>query len=464
MSSGRLPSIVRTTSFRLASAYSLIFAASLGLLGTLVYWTTQAALDRHIATRIDSEMAFLVAKYRMEGLAELVEEVHERMESFVGGSHFEYLVVNGNGERLAGNLPAMPDKAGWSDVKYQADARNPNGIRVRVRVDDLDAGVRFAVGDDLSIIREINTSIAGAFGWLLLAFVPVSLVGGLILSRRFLRQVDAITRTAEAIIGGDLTQRIPPRGTNDDLDRLSNTLNRMLDRIATLIESLRQVSNDIAHELRTPLTRLRNKLVAAQSPIKSNQDQHHDAIESMIAETDGILDTFSALLRIAQIEAGTRRAGFETVDLSDTFENVTHAFEAAAEAEGKTIVSNVQPGHRIRGDRELLTQMLANLLDNAIQHTPSGSRIEMTLIRDTRGLIGSVADDGPGVPAEDRERIFERFYRIERSRATPGSGLGLAVVAAIAELHEIKVNACDRSPGLEILLQFDQHQLRSGSN
>lgn len=300
------------------------------------------------------------------------------------------------------------------------------------------------------------------FGWLLLAFFPLSVAGGLILSRKFLRQVDTITQTAEAIIGGDLAQRIPARGTNDDLDRLSDTLNRMLDRIAALIESLRQVSNDIAHDLRTPLTRLRNKLVTAQTLIPTGQDQQNP-IESMIAETDDILDTFSALLRIAQIEAGTRRAGFETVDLSDIFENVAHAFDAAAEAEGKTIVSSVEPGHHYRGDHELLTQMLANLVDNAIQHTPSGSRIEIALNRDTRGLTGSVADNGPGVPAEERELIFRRFYRVERSRATPGSGLGLAVVAAIAELHEIEISANDGAPGLKILMRFGPHQARSES-
>ena len=155
MSSVRLPSILpgilRTTSFRLASVYTLIFAVSLGILGAIVYWTTQAALDRHIATRIDSEMAFLIAKYRAEGLDELVEEVHERMESFVSGGHLEYLVVNAAGERLAGNLPGMPAKPGWNEMTYPADARNPNGIVVRVRVDDLDAGIRFAVGDDLSL-------------------------------------------------------------------------------------------------------------------------------------------------------------------------------------------------------------------------------------------------------------------------------------------------------------------------
>jgi signal transduction histidine kinase len=347
----------------------------------------------------------------------------------------------------------MPDRLGWSDVTYPADARNPEGIRVRVRVNDLGDGIRFAVGDDLLLIRDINRAIIGAFGWLLLVFFPLSLAGGLFLSRGFLRRVDAIRQTAEAIIAGDLAQRIPARGTDDDLDRLSNTLNRMLDRIAALIESLSQVSNDIAHDLRTPLTRLRNKLVAAQSLVSMSPAQKA-SFESMIAETDEILDTFSALLRIAQIEAGTRRAGFQSVDLSETVANVAHAFSAAAEAEGKLLISDIQPGLTIHGDRELLTQMLANLVENAVRHTPIGSRIEIMFARKATGVVGSVADSGPGVPADERKRIFRRMYRLERSRTTPGSGLGLAVVAAIANLHGIELVVGDHSPGLIITMRF----------
>lgn len=455
----RLPRIVRTTSFRLASLYAFVFAVSVVILGMFVYWTIESALERHIATRIDAEMAFLEGKFRSEGLAELVEEVHERIESFVSGGHLEYLVVNAAGERLAGNLPQMPDKDGWSDVAYSGDARNPDGIRVRVRVITLDNGIRFAVGDDLELIRQINKAIFGTFGWLLLALVPLSLAGGLLLSRGFLRRVDTVTRTAEAIIGGDLGRRIPLRGTDDDFDRLSGTLNRMLDRIADLVESLRQVSNDIAHDLRTPLTRLRHRLEAAQALTPSSAD-HKATIEAAIAESDEILDTFSALLRIAQIEAGTRTAGFHEVDLSGVFETVADAFGAAAEAEGKTLIANIQPELRILGDRELLTQMLANLIENAIRHTPKGSRIEMTLARTAAGLIGSVSDDGPGVPADEHERIFRRFYRLERSRTTPGSGLGLALVAAVADLHHIVLSAGDNAPGLKIVMQFDIRRQR----
>jgi signal transduction histidine kinase len=274
----------------------------------------------------------------------------------------------------------------------------------------------------------------------------------LLLSLGFLRRVDSITRTAAAIIEGDLSQRIPIRGTNDDLDRLSTTLNQMLNRITELMESLRQVSNDIAHDLRTPLARLRHKLEEAQA--LSSGPEQISMLEASIAVTDEVLDTFAALLRIAQVEAGTRRAGFQTVDLSEVFENVAHAFDAAAEAEGNTLICNVQAGLVIQGDKELLTQMLANLLENAIRHTPAKSRIEIKLARDASGLVGSVEDDGPGVPAEEHEHIFRRFYRLERSRTTPGNGLGLAIVAAIANVHNIRLTIVDRAPGLSITMRF----------
>ena len=302
-------------------------------------------------------------------------------------------------------------------------------------------------------VSRTHKAARAALTWLLPAFLLLSMGGGLLLSRGFLRRIDGITRTAAAIIGGDLSQRVPLRGTNDDLDRLSGTLNQMLNRITKILDSLRQVSNDIAHDLRTPLTRLRHKLEEAQA-LPAGPEQI-SAIESSIAVTDEILDTFTALLRIAQVEAGTQRAGFQTVDLSEIFENVAHAFDAAADAEGKTLVSKVQAGLVIKGDKELLTQMLANLLENAIRHTRAKSRIEIKLARDASGLLGSIEDDGPGVPAEEHENIFRRFYRLERSRTTSGSGLGLAIVAAIANLHNIRLTMADRSPGLSVTMRFD---------
>jgi signal transduction histidine kinase len=283
------------------------------------------------------------------------------------------------------------------------------------------------------------------------------LSGGLLLSRGFLSRVDAITQTAEEIIAGKLSCRVPIRGTNDHFDRLSSTLNRMLDRINTLVESLSHISAEIAHALRTPLGHLRQKLEAVRSDAVRN-NQKEKLIDAAIAESETILDTFSALLRIAQIEAATRRRGFGRVDVSLLFYTIADAYSAAAEEEGKQLVTSIEP--RLLGwcDRDLLTEMLANLVDNAIRHTPNGTRIELSLKKSGSKLIACLADSGPGIPPEDRANVFRRFYRLERSRTTPGSGLGLALVAAVAELHAIELRLEDNEPGLRISLALEAHQ------
>jgi len=451
MSSVRLPRLLRTVSFKLAGIYILVFGLSIAILGMIMYSTIESTVEGYLVTRIETEAARLAGQFRSAGLKELLEDVNE-CDSPLGDGNLDYLVVAANGQRLGGNLPFIPDGTGWRDVVY-AGGQSQRHIPTRVKITQLDGGIRLAVGDDLELIRSINTTILSALGWLLFVICLLGTAGGFFLSRRFLAQVDAIRGTAEAIIDGDLRRRIPLRDTNDDLDRLSATVNRMLDRIADLMENLRQISSDIAHDLRTPLTRLRNKLEMLRVSELPNP-KHRTAIEAAIADTENILETFSSLLRIAQVEAGIRRSGFDEIDLSGLFENVYDAFSAAAEADGRELIANIQPGLKFLGDHGLITQMLANLIDNAIRHTPPGTRIEIVLTQSASGLVGSVTDNGPGVPAVESERIFWRFYRLERSRTTPGSGLGLALVAAIADLHGIDLSVRDNAPGLSVIVKF----------
>jgi signal transduction histidine kinase len=255
----------------------------------------------------------------------------------------------------------------------------------------------------------------------------------------------------QRLVRVDLTRRVPVRGNGDDLDRLSQTINRMLDRMAELMESLREVSANIAHDLKTPLARLRQRLEAAQT---QSPDDCEAVLEASTAHVDEILATFSALLRIAQIEAGTRRAGFAVVDLSDVFATVAEAFAPAAEDAGQILMASITPDLRITGDRELLTQMLANVVENAIRHTPTGTRIELTLGHYNGTILGAINDNGPGVPAEERERIFHRFHRLESSRGVAGSGLGLSLVKAVADIHGVAITAGDALPGLRVTMRF----------
>jgi signal transduction histidine kinase len=278
--------------------------------------------------------------------------------------------------------------------------------------------------------------------------------GGLLLSHSFLKRVDTIRTTAQAIVSGNLGSRIPLGGTNDNFDLLAAILNDMLDRIEALMESMIQVSNDIAHALRTPLTRLQQKLEAAQSEVKDNPS-YETAIDAVRLEAKNLLEIFSALLRIAQIEGGSRQSGFGEIDLTELFVRVTDAFSDLAEDQGKTLVAEIEPSLRTWGDRELLAEMVANLVDNAIRHTPIGARVEISLVRDHSHIVASVSDNGFGVPKEDRDRIFQRFFRLERSAKIQGTGLGLSLVAAVAGLHRIQVSVEDRAPGLSIKMRFD---------
>jgi signal transduction histidine kinase len=446
----RLSSAFRTATFRLVALYVAIFAVSVAVLGIILFWVVGIALEHQLNRDVEREMARLHASFRSAGLDGVMRTMRER-DKWRQAKRLTYLVLDAGNNRVAGTMSAVPAGPGWSDLKFE----EPSGevAHLRVLAARLDGGGLLAVGKSTEPLDDIGTAILESFAAAFGAVLVVGIIGGLALSMLFLSRVETITRTAESIIAGDLSQRIPTRGTNDDFDRLALTLNRMLDRIADLIDSLKQVSSDVAHDLRTPLARLRQELEAAQRH-SGSPEQHEAALESAIANVDEILATFSALLRIAQIGAGTRRAGFRELDLSSIFTTAVEAFGPAAEDAGKTMCEQIAPNIRINGDRELLIQLLANLVENAIRHTPAGTRIEVSLGREGDRIVGFVADNGPGVPAGESERIFRRFYRLERSRSSTGSGLGLSMAAAISELHGIKLEVRDNGPGLRMMLNF----------
>jgi signal transduction histidine kinase len=441
---------MRTASFGLAILYASLFAASAAILGVIVYWTVQTSLEQQMTTRIATEVELLKEELRSEGQAELLEEV-DRRSNF---SALEYLLLDSQGNRIAGNLPVVPATLGWSDISGPIGTRGEAARMFRIRSILLDNGMRLAVADDFGSIDYMRHALLEASGWAFISFLVLCLAGGLLLSHGFLRRVDTIRRTAEEIIGGELGSRIPLRGTNDNFDLLSRTLNQMLDRIQVLMDGMKQMSSDIAHALRTPLSRLQQKLEAAHNHSQGNTNCE-SAIDSAQIETERILDTFSALLRIAQIEVGARNAGFREIDISTLFETVFDAYAAAADDEGKVMTANIEPSITALGDKELLTEMLANLLDNAMRHTPKDVHIEVSLTREHSQIVATVADNGLGVPQEARDRIFQRFYRLERSAKIEGNGLGLSLVAAVAGLHGVQLSVEDNAPGLRVTMRFD---------
>ena len=452
----RLPRLLRTTSFRLAALYLLLFTASAVVLGAVVFWTTRAALDGQARARIQAEVASLRDEYQAGGLPRLVAAAEARER---GAGALDYLVQGANGARLAGEIAPIGRHLGWLriDAVETDDGRGEREL-VRALAVPLGGGVVAAVGDDFARIAEAEEAILRAFAWAIGATVLLGAGGGAWLSHLFLKRVGAIGRVAEAIIEGDLARRVPVRGTGDDLDRLAATLNRMLDRIAALMESLRQVSNDIAHDLRTPLSRLGQRLEDARAHASSVAD-YERAVEGAAAEAEALLGTFAALLRIAEVEAGAQRAAFRRVELSRLAETVADAFAPVAEDEGRALRAEIAPGVSVQGDQELLTQMLANLVENALRHTPLGSHIGVLLDAHppgdpASGPVLAVEDNGPGVPEGERGRVLRRFHRLEQSRTTSGSGLGLSLVAAVAELHGARLDLANAGPGLRVSVAF----------
>jgi signal transduction histidine kinase len=448
-----MPRVLRTASFRLAALYVAVFAASAMVLGLAVFLAARSALQQQMTARIETETAFLREEFRAGGLDRLLAVVGSRGR---GATALDYLLQDPDGRHLAGEMPSVAAlRPGWTVAKVlEASEDNGRPERVRALVSDLGGGLLLAVGDDLHRMTEVEEAVATAFLWTVGLVVALGIGGGALLSRAFLARVDAISRTAEAIIGGDLARRVPVRGTGDDLDRLAGTLNRMLDRIGALMDSLRQVSTDVAHDLRTPLSRLYQRLEGARLHARS-MAEYEAAVDGAVREAEGLLDTFSALLRIAQVEGASPRAGFRDVDLSAVADAVADAYQPDAEEGGRRLAADVAPGVTVCGDQELLTQALANLVENALRHTPAGTRIGVSLRLDGRaGACLAVEDDGPGVPAEDLPRLTHRFYRGEHSRTTPGNGLGLSLVAAVAELHGAALHLATGAPGFRARLCF----------
>lgn len=449
----RLPKLLRSVAFRLAALYALIFAVSVTVFAVVAYVAISTAMEEKIRARVRIEAQDLAGQYASDGLDRLVTLVKARERSLSGG--FDYSIIGNDGETVYGIIPWQTLEPGWAEFKRAPDGDEAPGDLERfvVLTTPLPGGGWLLVGDDLNPVDDLGRTVRSGLALTIAMIFALSIAGGAVLSHAFLRRVDAITKTAEAIIRGDVRSRVPLAGTGDDLDRLSEALNRMLDRISSLIEALRQVTNDVAHDLRTPLGRLRQGLEDSRRRSLTPSD-YAATIDRAIGETDSILDTFSALLRIAQLESGTRRREFRPTDLAQVVDDVCQAFAPSIEESGRSLRHSADPDCRIDGDKDLLAQMLVNLIENAGQHTPAGTEINVIVRRSLDHVVLEVADSGLGVPDAERRRIFDRFYRLERSRGTPGNGLGLSIVSAIADLHRAEIRTVDNRPGLRVVFTF----------
>jgi signal transduction histidine kinase len=414
------------------------------LLFGIVFWSTRHFMEQQIDASVAGELAEIRAAAPNDTLAQLRDVV----ASLIARSpDFFYLLQDAGGQVIAGNLPATQPLSGVRQWAGSGHHRRKAFSGIRGEGHIVGEGAYLFVGLSTVQLHKMEEAVVRAFLWGLASAMLLAIGGGAATSFWILRRIETVSRTSREIVGGELQRRIPERGTGDEFDHLAASLNAMLDRIQTLMEGLRQVSNDIAHDLRTPLTRLRQRLELA-TRVGSRQSDSHDVIESAIRDVDSILETFAALLRIAQIESGTRRAGFSRVDLAEVLRTVIEIYQSALDEGGLILDVKIEPALAVNGDRELLTQLFANLLDNALRHCPPNARVALTAERQGDRITVAVADNGPGIPAEFREKVLHRFFRLERSRSTPGSGLGLSLAYAIASLHDSKLVLSDRHPGL----------------
>ena len=445
-----LPRILRTSSFHLTLLYAGLFAASVLILFGAISWATSIYMANSLDAAVDSDIAELEDAFQLGGNAALAALVRERVRQTPQGPMY-YLLEDPNGNAVAGNL--FPFHGGEGRFDLKAPRSNAPSVPIHTRGVVLADGAYLMVGVDALARREMHKLILRVFGWSSAITLALAFGGGALMSGGLLRRIEMISRAARDIMGGDFSRRIPVRDTGDELDHLVRSLNAMLERNEVAMESVRQVSNDIAHDLRTPLTRLRQRLELAQRRARSLEEWQR-AADGCISDMDAILATFGALLRIAQIESGMPARRFAEVDLSELLRTVIEVYQPMAEEREQRFSAEIASLLMVWGDRELLAQMIANLIENAMKHSPVGASIRLTTSQTPRAIVVAVIDNGPGIPLADRGRVFQRFYRLESSRSTAGNGLGLSLVEAIAALHGVSIELSDNRPGLRVTLRF----------
>jgi signal transduction histidine kinase len=454
-----LGKLLRTTVFKLSLVYLVVFALGAGLVLMRVGMSVKDLFEDQIDQTVEAEIAGLSEQYRQGGIRRLVETVERRANQ--PGSSL-YLVTTFAGERIAGNVAQLPvgvlERPGLIETRYARTDGVVAEHRALARIFLLPGGFRLLVGRDLEdrealrglMLRALLTSL----GWLVL----IGAAGGIFVAMRVLRRVDAMRASAQTIMSGDLAQRLPRTGSGDELDRLAISLNAMLERIGELMKGLQEVSDNIAHDLKTPLTRLRNGVDEALRTAQSPAD-YRACLEKVVEESEGLIRVFNALLMIARLESGAAQEAMQHFDLAAVARDVAELYDAVAEEQGVMLTLDADGPLMMRGGRELIGQALANLVDNAIKYgqpSEDGARAVVNIAARRMGdrIELAVADRGPGVAAQDRARVLERFVRLEGSRSRPGSGLGLSLASAVARLHHGALRLDDNEPGLRATMEL----------
>lgn len=436
-------------SFRLALAYVGLFAGSVALLAGLTYWVSIRMPLTAAEDQVRREAAALADIYILDGRAALATRLEARARTPDASKAFHAFVAP-DGSIVTANLPSWPMRpaAGWlrieADIYADGDEDDHEALTLDRRFDD---GARLLVGRDIEQIDENEEILRAIAAWVIGSTLALGLIGGALMSRVIGRRIEAITDAARHVMDGNLSGRVPTRGSGDDFDRLGEVLNRMLGRIEGLLESVRRVSDNVAHELRTPLTRLRATL---EELSRASDDSRPSLLAEAVAEADRLETVFDAVLRIARIESGRHGAQMNPVDLSAVVRDAAELYAPAAEGKGQTFETAVAPGLTVWGDRDLLFQAVCNLIDNAVKYAPANGAVSIAAQREEGDISIVVSDNGPGIAEPDRNRVTERFYRVDTTAAAAGAGLGLSLVSAVVDQHRSSLQFDDARPGLVV--------------
>ena len=446
-----------SSTFKLALIAIGTFGVIVSAIFSYVYLSTSAYMRVQADRAIMTEYASLQDAYERSGRDGLTALVRQRVadRSFADNV---YLLADSSLAVLGGNIAAWPSQVtpsgGW--IEFRSTEPSPGATDrplLRAMVQTFPNGDRLLVGRDVSELDSFADQIETAVISVVVLIFVLAAVASVLVTRRTVGRIESINATSRAIMLSGLDKRIPLRGTNDEWDRVAENLNLMLDRIETLMGEVKQVSDNVAHDLRTPLTRMRGRLEKAYHGNRIAENDQ-SLIGDTIADLDAVLRIFSSITRIAQIETQARKVGFRTVNLVEIAGEVVELYDAAAEPAGTSLTVAGDSEVLVTGDRDLIFDAIANLVDNAIKHGRTGGRVVVASETvDGRPVI-SIADDGPGIPPDEYEHVFKRFYRLEHSRYTPGNGLGLSLVAAVARLHGARIEMLDNSPGLKLRLWF----------
>jgi signal transduction histidine kinase len=451
-----LSKTLRSSTLKLAFIYVFVFSSAVFALLGYVYWSTATYLYEKSDQLLNIERRLLDRAYEKSGRDGVIALIGRRTDDNFF-SDWAYLLTSPDYEYVAGNLKSWPSALGsgpgWSTLVTVRPESEETEVALRATSRVLPDGYHLLIGRDIEDLHGLLEKIAIALAWGAGLFLILAAAAGISTSRRSVARIEAINVTSLKIMRAGLGERIPLRGTEDEWDGLARNLNSMLDRIEELMESIRQVSDNVAHDLRTPLTRMRGRLEKGCNQ-QLGVSQYQVLLNDTIIELDGILGRFSSILRISQIEMRNQRAGFHDIDLTQIAREVVELFDPSAEEKGVTLRFFGDGKTPVYGDRDLLFDALSNLVDNAIEHGGSNGAVIVMVRREASGPVVSVADRGPGIPTDERKNVLRRFYRLEHSRNSPGSGLGLSLVAAVANLHGAQIEIADNAPGLRIELHF----------